>query len=193
MPRPVTAAVSALLLLLLAGCGGGDQQATEASGSPSAATSDTSTPADEPTGRQQVDKQPAEVPETLQFAGTTVDGESFDGASLAGKPTLLWFWAPWCPTCRSQIPQVEGLAAEHGSDLNVVGIGSLDSAEAIAGFAADVEGVTHLEDTEGELWQRFGIAEQSSFVLLDSDGSVAFEAGYGGSEELGDRVEAVLG
>jgi hypothetical protein len=30
------------------------------------------------------------------FAGTTVEGKPFSGASLAGKPTVLWFWAPWC-------------------------------------------------------------------------------------------------
>jgi thiol-disulfide isomerase/thioredoxin len=133
------------------------------------------------------------VPATLDFTGTTVSGESFEGASLAGRPTLLWFWAPWCPTCRGQIPQVEGVAAEHAGDLNVVGVGSLDSAEAIAGFADDVDAITHLEDVDGELWRRFGVTEQSSFVLLDADGAVVFEAGYGGTDELDARVDDVVG
>jgi hypothetical protein len=30
----------------------------------------------------------------LGFAGATVDGGAFDGATLAGAPTVLWFWAP---------------------------------------------------------------------------------------------------
>ena len=75
----------------------------------------------------------------------------------------------------------------------MVGVGSLDSAEAIAGFADDVDGVTQLEDTEGELWKRFGVVEQSSFVLLDAEGAVVFEAGYGGSGDLDAEVDAVLG
>ncbi|WP_231248927.1 TlpA family protein disulfide reductase [Nocardioides furvisabuli] len=107
--------------------------------------------------------------------------------------TVLWFWAPWCPTCRSQIPQVQDLAQTYGDRVGVVGIGSLDSAEAIADFAGDADGVTHLEDVDGELWTRFGVAEQSSFVVLDAAGEVVFEAGYGGSDDLGARVDALLG
>jgi thiol-disulfide isomerase/thioredoxin len=133
------------------------------------------------------------VPESLDFTGTTVSGETLEGASLAGRPTLLWFWAPWCPTCRGQIPQVERIAADHVGELNVIGVGSLDSAEAIESFADDVDEVVHLEDVDGELWKQFGITEQSSFVLLDADGTVVFEAGYGGTDELDARVNDVLG
>ena len=189
--------LASTLAVLLAGCAGGsgDELAREASGSESTAAPDR---AEADAGaRPDRDSKDAQVggsvPESLDFTGTTVSGASFEGAALAGRPTLLWFWAPWCPTCRGQIPQVERLAADHEGELNVVGIGSLDSAESIAGFADDVDGITHLEDAEGELWKRFGVTEQSSFVLLDADGSVAFEAGYGGSEELDARVEDVLG
>jgi hypothetical protein len=31
----------------------------------------------------------------LGFAGATVDGGAFDGATLSGAPTVLWFWAPF--------------------------------------------------------------------------------------------------
>ena len=135
----------------------------------------------------------AAVPEVLDFSATTVSGEAFEGASVAGRPVLLWFWAPWCPTCRGQIPQVEGLAADYGDDLTVLGVGSLDSADAIAEFAEDVDEFTQLEDEDGDLYRRFGIVEQSSFVLLDSDGEVAFSTGYGGADDLADEVAAVVG
>ncbi len=49
----------------------------------------------------------------LSFSGETIDGEAFEGASLAGRPAVLWFWAPWCPTCRGQIPQVTALASDY--------------------------------------------------------------------------------
>lgn len=160
------------LAVLLGACG---QDVTTSAGTPDPADSSQATP------------------ELLDFTSTTVDGDAFEGASLAGKPTVLWFWAPWCPTCRGQIPQVEQLASDHAGDLNVIGIGSLDSAEAISDFAGDVEGVTHLEDVEGELWKRFEVAEQSSFVVLDADGTVTFEAGYGGSDDLDAEVESLLG
>ena len=59
----------ALLLggLLVAGC---SAEANETAAAPSSAT-------------------------TLDFNATTVSGDPFDGASLDGKPTVLWFWAPW--------------------------------------------------------------------------------------------------
>ena len=190
MRLPGRLATLLLAGILVAGCG---TAATEDAGDPTP-SADPSTPASRP--QDSLAKTPDEaapVPETLAFSATTVGGEAFEGASLAGRPTLLWFWAPWCPTCRSQISQVESLASTYDGELHVIGVGSLDSAEAIAEFAGDVDGVTHLEDTEGALFRRFGIAEQSSFVLLDADGQVAFETGYGGSDDLDQQVEGVLG
>lgn len=201
MLRMRLALSSAVVALSLVGCGGdsGDGRAAERIDPEPTATSTrtgakpSGTGGASPDGGGNDGQVRVSVPESLDFTGTTVSGDDFEGASLAGRPTLLWFWAPWCPTCRGQIPQVEGLAEEHAGALNVIGVGSLDSAEAIEDFADDVSGVIHLEDAEGELWKRFGVTEQSSFVLLDADGSVVFEAGYGGSEELGARVDDVLG
>ena len=135
--------------------------------------------------------EPAEVPASLRFSGTTVDGKPFDGASLQGKPVLIWFWAPWCPTCHSQIPQVQRLAKQYDGQLSVIGVGSLDDAAAIKRFAAQVPGVTHLIDERGTVWKHFGVVEQSSFVLLDGRGEIKFRTGYGGSEALADKVAAV--
>ena len=36
----------------------------------------------------------AAVPELLQFTAPLVGGGSFDGAAVAGTPTVFWFWAP---------------------------------------------------------------------------------------------------
>ena len=37
------------------------------------------------------------------------------------------------------------------------------------------------------------MVEQSSFVLLDATGKKVFSTGYGGSDELSDRVAEVAG
>jgi hypothetical protein len=34
------------------------------------------------------------VPGALQFTAPLVGGGTFDGAAVAGKPTVFWFWAP---------------------------------------------------------------------------------------------------
>lgn len=106
----------------------------------------------------------------LDFTATTVGGDSFDGASLDGKPTVLWFWAPWCPTCRAQAPGVSEIATTYGADVNVVGVGSLDESTAIEEFAAAVPAdFTQLDDPDGEVWRHFGITAQSTYVVLDAD------------------------
>lgn len=136
--------------------------------------------------------KPAPVPASLRFSATTVDGKAFDGASLQGKPVLLWFWAPWCPTCRSQIPQVQRLTKQYDGQVSVVGVGSLDNAAAIKAFAEQIpEVTTHLSDERGTVYKHFRIVEQSSFVLLDSRGDETFRTRYGGSNALADEVAAV--
>lgn len=188
--RSLVLAAVVSLAVVLGGCG---EDTSNEDAAPADASSPTTSETGAPTPEEESGDGQRETPELLDFTGTTVAGETFDGASLAGRPTVLWFWAPWCPTCRGQIPQVERLAADHDGDVNVIGIGSLDSAEAIGDFAGDVPGVTHLEDVEGELWKRFEVTEQSSFVVLDADGTVTFEAGYGGSDELDAEVQGLLG
>lgn len=37
---------------------------------------------------------PVVVPEALRFTAPLVGGGEFDGAAVADKPTLFWFWAP---------------------------------------------------------------------------------------------------
>lgn len=133
------------------------------------------------------------VPAALQFQATTVSGDAFDGASVAGRPVVLWFWAPWCAVCKSQVPTVTGLADQYGDDVAFVGVGGLDGTDAIRAFADDVPGLTHLSDPGGDLYQRFGISEQSSFVVLDAAGGEALRTGYANDDALSAVVADVAG
>lgn len=137
--------------------------------------------------------EPAAGGDPLSFSGETIDGEAFDGASLAGRPAVLWFWAPWCPTCRGQIPAVAAMAEEYGDEVGFVGVGSLDDDQAIEGFAADAEadGLTQLSDPDGAVWRHFGITEQSVYVVLDADGEIVSE-GYLDNDELADVVAGLV-
>lgn len=38
---------------------------------------------------------PENVPEALQFAAPLIGGGDIELTTLAGRPVLLWFWAPW--------------------------------------------------------------------------------------------------
>jgi len=130
----------------------------------------------------------------LAFTATTLDGKPFDGASLQGKPAVLWFWAPWCSTCLGQAPGVREAVARYGDRVAIVGVAGLDKTEAMPEFVrlAKVEGMTHLADEAGVVWKRFGVTEQSIFVLIDAGGQVTFR-GRLDPHGIPDRVAALLG
>jgi len=57
------------------------------------------------------------------ISGTTLDGTTFDLASLAGRPVLINFWGPSCVPCRDEFPLLEAKLAQHAADgLAVVGV-----------------------------------------------------------------------
>ena len=118
---------------------------------------------------------PAVVPATLRFTGNTLDGKPFDAARLAGRPVILWFWAPWCAVCFGQAATVTELATKYDGRVSLVGVAGLDqSTAAMKQFVtqAEVGNVPHLDDRAGVLWKRFGIKEQSTFVMINRSGEV---------------------
>ncbi|GAA2708583.1 hypothetical protein Apa02nite_076790 [Actinoplanes palleronii] len=114
------------------------------------------------------------VPETLKFSGTTLDGATYDAAQLAGKPAVLWFWAPWCATCAGEAQSVADDQEEYAGRLTFLGVAGMGTTKAMREFVADMDvgAVTHLNDPTGKIWKRFAIFEQSTYVLLDAAGTM---------------------
>ncbi|XRQ04116.1 redoxin domain-containing protein [Actinomadura welshii] len=177
--------------LLAAGCGGGDattaaeptREASASAAAPSAAA-----PSPAATGQ--------DVPEALRFEGETLAGEAFDGASLAGKPAVFWFWAPWCPKCQSEGPGVAKAAGKYGDKVSFVGIGGLDNGKSrLAEFVSrtGTDGLTHLDDRTGELYAHFKVTSQSSFVFMAPDGTTDKASGPLDEDELTRHVDELLG
>ncbi|MEG3628357.1 redoxin domain-containing protein [Streptomyces poriticola] len=201
--RALLPATLAAALLTLTACGSddGSEAAGEGSAPPTASasappsadsggngTGADGTGADAGTGT-------AEVPEALDFTATTVDGTPFDGKSLAGKPTVLWFWAPWCPTCKGQAAETAEVAAAHQGRAHVVGVAGLDRTAAMRDFVADTGtgSFPHLADEAGEVWKRFEITQQSHYVILDETGATVYEGVLPGGEGLAEKVAELTG
>jgi thiol-disulfide isomerase/thioredoxin len=114
------------------------------------------------------------IPKTLQFSGTTLDGAAYDAAQLAGKPAVLWFWAPWCATCASEAQSVADFNEEYAGRLTFLGVAGMGTTKAMHEFVSDLDvgALTHLNDPGGKIWSKFAIVEQSTYVLLDTAGSI---------------------
>ncbi len=123
----------------------------------------------------------------LEFTAATLTGGSFDGAVLEGRPAVLWFWAPWCPTCRAQSGNVSALARQYDGEVAVVAVGGLDSRDAITDVADRIPDVTHVLDPDGEVWRHFGVTAQSTYTVISADGEIVSE-GYLDDGQLNDLV-----
>ncbi|RQX31407.1 redoxin, partial [Micromonospora chalcea] len=122
----------------------------------------------------------------------TLDGTAFSAAALAGRPVLLWFWAPWCATCASQAWTVAEIAPAYRDTVPIVGVAGLGEQKAMKDFVTefDLGDTTQIDDRNGALWRRFKVTEQSTFVVLDRTGRVVHQ-GFLDGEALTRQVETL--
>ncbi|ADL48247.1 TlpA family protein disulfide reductase [Micromonospora aurantiaca (nom. illeg.)] len=187
--RVTAAAVLAATLAAATACAAGPEPGDRAGAvapAPPAAASP-SGPASGPASAS-----PAVVPAALSFTGKTLDGTAFDAAALAGRPVVLWFWAPWCATCASQAWTVAEIAPTYRDTVPIVGVAGLGEQKAMKSFVTefDLGGTTQIDDRAGALWRRFKVAEQSTFVVLDRTGRVVHQ-GFLDGEALTRQVETL--
>jgi thiol-disulfide isomerase/thioredoxin len=136
----------------------------------------------------------AEVAQPLSFTAITLSGEEKDVASLTGEPVVLWFWAPWCTICRVEAPDVAAVAADLEGEVTILGVPGLGPTDDMRAFVADTgtDGLEHLVDADGSLWQRFGVVSQPSFAFVSPDGAVELFGGALGAEQLEARAAALI-
>ena len=75
-----------------------------------------------------------DAPAPLEFSATQLDGQPFEGEGLRGTDTVLWFWAPWCTSCRAEAPGVVEAAAEFEGSVEVIGVPGRGSTDEMADF-----------------------------------------------------------
>ena len=79
--------------LVLAACGSGTaDETTGESTIPVPAPTVTAAPTQPNSGSAVA---PADAPAALQFSAPLIGGGDIELTTLAGRPVLLWFWAPW--------------------------------------------------------------------------------------------------
>ena len=106
------------------------------------------------------------------FKAKTVQGKIFLGKSLAGKPTVLWFWAPWCTICRGESPDLVALSQSFKGKINLVGVAGLGPVNDMKGFIKDTHtgNFSHIADVNGDIWNHFQIVSQPSFIFISKIG-----------------------
>lgn len=173
-------ALLATLVVLVAACGSGSKAEPAAAPTVPATASPGASDAHPP------------VPAQLQFTAKTLDGRQFSGASLLGKPAVLWFWAPWCPTCQREAAMVAKVSAAHPAVV-FVGVAARDQPSAMQAFVDKykLNAVPQLADTDGVVWEKFGVLAQPAFAFVEPTGDVDVVEGPMSESELTKRVTAL--
>ena len=141
-----------------------------------------------------VSRPPTARADDLNFSGTTLSGASFNGASLQGKPAVLWFWTPWCPFCNQEAPTVSRVAAANPK-VTFVGVAARSDVAQMQSFVAKYNlNFTNLNDADGSIWAKFNVPWQPAYVFLRPDGTSTFvnnPTSAMSEQELSDRVRAL--
>ncbi len=121
---------------------------------------------------------PAQREDPVEFSGPTVDGGTFDSASLAGRVAVVNFWYAGCPPCRVEAPGLASLASEL-DDIAFVGVNVYDTADVARTFD-EQNGIDYpsiLDVASGSVQLAFAGAVAPNAVpttlVLDRSGRVA--------------------
>lgn len=201
-----TAALAAAALVLSAcGSGEGTEAASEASPTTTVEQTQEATPTPTPEATETAEtaettepaqtEEPVALPAALDFEAPTVDGGTFEGASLLGQDSVLYFWAPWCTVCRAEAPALPGVANEFDGQATFYGVAGLSpDVAAMQGFVNDTgtQSLTHIADTEGGIYTGFGVSSQTTFAFINDDGSIEIVRGPLNPDELRQRTQALI-
>lgn len=88
---------------------------------------------------------PADLPESPypgnaapDFSLLTLANESFTLSDLRGKPTIINFWATWCPPCRRELPALQAAFEQHRDEIGFVAVDVKENTQTVADFVADL-------------------------------------------------------
>lgn len=102
---------------------------------------------------------------------------------------LLYFWAEWCPVCRTTAGSVSAIAA----DWPVLSIAVQSGDEAAVAKLMQEKGYAWptVNDPRGQVLNRYGLPGTPAFAILGPDGQIRYVA-VGYTSEIGLRLRLWL-
>ncbi|ETT68186.1 TlpA disulfide reductase family protein [Paenibacillus sp. FSL H8-0457] len=105
-----------------------------------------------------------------------MDDKSYSGGGARDKAMLVNFWASWCEPCKQEAPELDKLAAEYASELEIYGVNvsKYDNAKKARQFVQDFNlQYPILLDTKGEVFEELYKGQVfPTNVLIDRNGVI---------------------
>jgi len=116
----------------------------------------------------------------IPFKGYDLNGQPFDlQQSIGSKPVMLIFWASWCPSCKTEVPKINQLAAKfkgRGMDFIAVNVGYNDSVERAQAFVKKT-GMSYpvYFDARGVVTEQYMLQGVPTIIIADKQGVIRFK------------------
>jgi thiol-disulfide isomerase/thioredoxin len=115
----------------------------------------------------QSDWQPA------PFEIHAASGELFHYPGDLNGPTIILFWATWCPYCKALMPHLQSIVDEYGGRVSVVALNFKDDGDP-AGFLAERGFDFKLILNSGQVANNWRVKGTPGLFLVDRSGRVVF-------------------
>ncbi len=137
------------------------------------------------TAKDPTDPTVEERVKAYDFTLTDQYGTEHKLSDYQGQVIFLNFWATWCPPCKQEMPDIEGLYNDHGmngKDLVILAVAYPDEdGSASAQREMDVEGIKAflhennytfpvLMDTKGQVFNQYQISGLPTTYMIDHQG-----------------------
>jgi thiol-disulfide isomerase/thioredoxin len=124
--------------------------------------------------------EPEKKIKATDFTVQDANGLKVNLSDMEGKPTVVNFWASWCPPCKAEMPHFDKVYREVGDDVNFMMIdliGGGETKESGRTFMDDRDFALPLYfDVEQEAAQAYGITAIPTSIFIDSDGYITASA-----------------
>lgn len=94
------------------------------------------------------------------------------------QPTLVHFWATWCPVCRAEQSNIEAVAKDHPNTVTIA-MQSGDGAAVKKYMQEQGLNFQVINDPSGETSAAWGVHAVPASFIVDTEGQIRFvEVGY---------------
>jgi len=112
---------------------------------------------------------------------------NFTKLAKKDEPTIVHFWATWCPTCKLEAPNIEAL--KNSCNVITIAVNSGSNKELKSFMSQRNFTYRVINDQDSSLAKQFGVGVYPTTFIYDSNGSLKFsEVGYSTTVGLKARV-----
>lgn len=107
------------------------------------------------------------------FTLAQLDGTPITLSELRGKPTIINFWATWCPPCRRELPALQD--AYDNYDIGFIAVDVKESPDKVATFVENLNLTFPIVlDTDGQISDiAYGVRGLPTTIFVDANGVVS--------------------